>query len=118
MTNIRQAKRACALKKWAGIIEDCRSSGLTQSAYLAKHNISSSSYYYWLRMLRLEMLETSEVEAPVESVPAAASPQFAEVSLNEPANSNHTLVLRYKGCELEVNEATPETLLRRTLRAL
>ena len=34
MTNIRQAKRACALKKWAGIIEDCRSSGLTQSAYL------------------------------------------------------------------------------------
>lgn len=77
MTTIKEAKRACSIKKWARIIKDCQVSALTQAEYFEKNNISKNSYYYWQRILHLKMLENQDRP----SAPSSSTSQFAEVDV-------------------------------------
>ncbi len=114
MTTIKEAKRACSLKKWAHIIKDCQASALTQAEYFEKNNISKSSYYYWQRLVRLKMLENQNRH----SAPSSSAPQFAEVDVTTGKADENRLLLRYHGFELEITESTSPSLLRKTLDTL
>ena len=114
MTTIKEAKRACSLKKWAHIIKDCQASALTQAEYFEKNNISKSPYYYWQRIVRLKMLE--DQDRP--SARSSSTPQFSEVDVTTGKADENRLLLRYHGFELEITESTSPSLLRKTLDAL
>lgn len=57
----RLATRQYRLNKWADIIHDRCESGMNVSEYCEMHDISKNSYYYWLKRLKENVLETSGV---------------------------------------------------------
>ena len=103
---VRQTYR---LQEWAGIVEECRMSGLSNRSYCRERGISEKTYYYWLRKLR---------QAAITAAGAQASGKLVEVSLDEDAEKGGGLSLSYKGVELTVTEKTSEDALRTVLRIL
>ena len=57
----RLATRQYRLNKWADIIHDRCESGMNVSKYCELNDISKNSYYYWLKKLNENVLETSGV---------------------------------------------------------
>ena len=57
----RLATRQYRLNKWADIIHDRCESGMNVSKYCELNDISKNSYYYWLKKLKENVLETSGV---------------------------------------------------------
>lgn len=110
------------IRKWMNIFADCKQSGMTVQQYCDANQLSRDSYYYWLKKVRaLTMEQMAPAIVPIGSTmpdtPASKSdPAMPAVSGNSlpPA----TLTLQVGEVFLKVNEATPDTLLRRTLRIL
>ena len=110
------------IRKWMNIFADCKQSGMTVQQYCDTNQLSRDSYYYWLKKVRaLTMEQMAPAIVPIGSTmpdtPASKSdPAMPAVSGNSlpPA----TLTLQVGEVFLKVNEATPDTLLRRTLRIL
>ena len=75
-------------QKWAVLIQECRSSGLTKREFCQQKGISEKSFYYWLRKLRSQVAE------------AAAVPQL--VPLDSVPDSEDVLQIHYRGAELKL----------------
>ena len=56
-----QPGRDNRLQQWTQIIQQCKSSGLTNKAFCAQNGISEKTYYYWLKKMRTAL---AEKEAP------------------------------------------------------
>lgn len=65
---VRDAYRA---QEWAMLIQECRTSGLTKREFCQQRGISEKSFYYWLRKLRTQMVESAAPQlVPIEPVSA------------------------------------------------
>lgn len=84
MLAVRDAYRAQA---WAMLIQECSASGLTKREFCQQRGISEKSFYYWLRKLRTQMVES-------------AGPQL--VPLEPAATAEDTLQIQYRGAELKL----------------
>ena len=74
------------MQNWAVLIQECRSSGLTNKEFCRQHGISEKSYYYWLRKLRDHVAETV--------------PQIVPLNMNE--KNEDTLEICYRGAKLQL----------------
>ena len=110
------------IRKWMNIFADCKQSGMTVQQYCDANQLSRDSYYYWFKKVRaLTMKQMAPAIVPIGDImqdtpdpnTVPAIPAVAGSSL-PPA----TLTLQVGEISLKVNEATPDTLLRRTLRIL
>ena len=61
MGDVLQIRDGYRLQQWTQIIQQCKSSGLTNKAFCAQNGISEKTYYYWLRKMRTAL---AEKEAP------------------------------------------------------
>lgn len=53
------------------LIQECRTSGLTKREFCQQRGISEKSFYYWLRKLRTQMVESAAPQlVPIEPVSA------------------------------------------------
>ena len=100
---------------WINIIRQCqdRPAGTTAKQWLAENDISEKSYYYWLRKIRREVTNPSDLSfveipvktaldtAPVPTVPAAMTP---------------VAVIRSGRLTLELSNDISESLLCRLLQ--
>lgn len=69
------------------LIQECSASGLTKREFCQQRGISEKSFYYWLRKLRTQMVETAAPRlVPLESGPAVED----------------VLQIRYRGAELKL----------------
>ena len=57
MSRLSNAMHQQKLASWKQIIIDCRTSGLTDAEYMRRNNINKTSFYYWLRLIREELLD-------------------------------------------------------------
>ena len=81
---VRDAYRA---QEWAMIIQECNASGLTKREFCQQRGISEKSFYYWLRKLRAQMVESAAPRlVPLESGPAVED----------------VLRIQYRGAELKL----------------
>ena len=81
---VRDAYRA---QEWTMLIQECNASGLTKRAFCQQRGISEKSFYYWLRKLRTQMVESATPQlVPLEPVPAAED----------------ILHIQYRGAELKL----------------
>ena len=81
---VRDAYRA---QEWAMLIQECSASGLTKREFCQQRGISEKSFYYWLRKLRTQMVESATPQlVPLELVPAAED----------------ILHIQYRGAELKL----------------
>lgn len=53
---VRDAYRA---QEWAMLIQECSASGLTKREFRHQRGISEKGFYYWLRKLRTQMVESA-----------------------------------------------------------
>lgn len=69
------------------LIQECSASGLTKREFCQQRGIFEKSFYYWLRKLRTQMVETA---AP-RLVPLESGPAVEDVHQ-----------IRYRGAELKL----------------
>ena len=110
------------IRKWINIFADCKQSGMTVQQYCDANHLSRDSYYYWHKKVRaLTMEQMAPAIVPIGSA-APDTPDQKNVpaipAVTENAFLPATLTLQVGDVSLQVNEATPDTLLRRTLRIL
>ena len=100
MLAVRDAYRA---QEWAMRIQECNASGLTKREFCQQRGISEKSFYYWLRMLRTQMAETTAPRlVPLESVSAAKD----------------ILQIQYRGAELKLPSGVDMDAVAALLRSI
>ncbi|AOY76778.1 IS66 family insertion sequence element accessory protein TnpA [Clostridium formicaceticum] len=109
MTTMKAAHHEISKEKWRKIIKRYNESGLPVKQWCEENQVSTSQYYYWLKVLRQESL----IQAGTLAV--TGQTQFAEIkpSTEEPQLSHQGVcaVLRSNGNEIEIlNGADPSTL--------
>ena len=109
------------IQKWINTFADCKQSGMTVQQYCDANQLSRDSYYYWykkIRALAVKQAAPSIVPIgttdPVMEQSPVPKTTFTTGNLIVPA----TLTLQMGDISLTVNEATPDSLLRRTIRIL
>ena len=109
------------IQTWINIFADCKQSGMTVQQYCDANQLSRDSYYYWYKKIRAMTLK----QAAPSIVPIGTTNPVMEQS-SVPKNTiatGHmlvpsTLTLQMGDISLTVTEATPDSLLRRTIRIL
>lgn len=109
MAMMNQARHEMLKAKWIEIVREQRNSGLAVRKWCEQHQISTSSFFYWSRVIRQDSL----VKAGILAV--TNQPCFAEVtperSERSTVQTGICAVLRFRGTEMEIhNGADPITL--------
>ena len=91
------ATKQIRLNEWAGIIKDCKASGLKVDDYCSQHNLSRDAYYYWLRKVK---------EAALQQAGFVVLPSFKHGAASVSAFSSQ-MIIRVGETELMVNQDTP-----------
>lgn len=65
--------------QWQAVIDDYEKSGLSQPAFCEKHQLSSSNFYYYRKILRGEASQPSSGRLMPVKVSSSASPGGAEI---------------------------------------
>ena len=68
-------------EEWMGLIQECRTSGLTDKRWCQEHNIHPSNFYYHIRRFR-EM--ACEIPKSCAAVSQANIQEVVQVSFDEP----------------------------------
>ena len=60
-------------QQWAMLIQESKSSGMTNKVFCIQRGVSEKSFYYWQKKLRTKLLETAAPQlVQLESTPEAA----------------------------------------------
>lgn len=125
-TKKRHPKRSD--QEWMDIIQECRSSGMSDKAWCAEHHIQPSKFYYHIRRLRSKACEIPAVsktarQQPVQEIVRIQMDSHAGASgswgTGLGRNSEEAAIrLGIAGCSVEIfNSAASDTILN-TLTAL
>ena len=119
----KEITRQYRLNRWIEIIKECRSSGQKISEWCAEKDISTASYYYWLKLVRTAACESlpalnsgNQQIVPVKmpTSPAVAKPKPKPVQ----HDSISHIILRVGSVALELHNGAGTDLIENTLRAL
>jgi len=80
---IRDEYRA---QTWAMLIQECKTSGMTNREFCLHRGVSEKSFYYWQRKLREQIVETT-------------MPQLVPLDAPTPVEQ---LYIQYRGSELKL----------------
>ena len=86
MADVLAVRDEYRAQTWAMLIQESKTSGLTNKEFCEQRGISEKSFYYWQRKLRSHIIESSE-------------PQL--VPLDQPVISG-VLQIQYGGAELKL----------------
>lgn len=118
MTKIQQIKPQKSMDYWKQLVIAQQQSGLSVTEYCRQQDIKYNAFYYWLRKIREEALE-SLPQLPEKST---TNPQFAVLSATTVTAAVQTqfssLKLFCGPVSLEVNEQTSSEMLMQTLRCI
>ena len=103
MADVLAVRDEYRAQQWAMVVQECRSSGMTNREYCRQRGISEKSFYYWLRKFRGQMAE-------------AAGPQI--VQLESPVISTDMLQIQYRGAELRLPAGVDMDAVSVLLRAI
>ena len=92
MEDVLEVRDEYRLQSWAGIIQACQASGLTNREFCAQRGISEKTYYYWLRKLR----QTAAASMP--------PPQLVRLEESNEAPEKCRIEIRYGEAELKLPE--------------
>lgn len=117
--NTREATHQYRLNKWTEIIRECRSSEQTISAWCEEHDISTKSYYYWLRRVRAAACEALPAIKPKENTIVPVSMHaLSSTKANPNPGMSGDITLQLGSVTLELYNTASAVLIENTLRAL
>lgn len=100
------ATKQIRLNEWAGIIKDCKASGLKVDEYCQRNSISRDAYYYWLRKVK----EAALIQAGFVELPSPGSRYRSGTR-----DFESQIVIRIREADILVNAATPPELIAKVL---
>ena len=103
MADVLAVRDEYRAQTWAMLIQESKTSGLTNKEFCEQRGISEKSFYYWQRKLRSHIIESSE-------------PQL--VPLDQPVISGDTLDIRFRGAELKLPANVDIDAVATLLRAM
>ena len=103
MADVLAVRDEYRAQTWAMLIQESKTSGLTNKEFCEQRGISEKSFYYWQRKLRSHIIESSE-------------PQL--VPLDQPVVSGDTLDIRFRGAELKLPAGVDIDAVVNLLRAI
>ena len=103
MADVLAVRDEYRAQQWAMVVQECRSSGMTNREYCRQRVISEKSFYYWLLKFRGQMAE-------------AAGPQI--VQLESPVISTDMLQIQYRGAELRLPAGVDMDAVSALLRSI
>ena len=87
MADVLAVRDEYRAQHWAVLIQESKSSGMTNKDFCIQRGVSEKSFYYWQKKLRTKLLE-------------AASPQLVQL---EPVSERAELLqISYRGAELKL----------------
>lgn len=87
MADVLAVRDEYRAQQWAMVVQECRSSGMTNREYCRQRGISEKSFYYWQRKFRTQIV-------------ASAAPQL--VQLEAVSVTEEVLQIQYRGAELRL----------------
>lgn len=117
----RSIKRNYQLQQWRKIIQEQAASGLTIDEYCKQNGLSRNSYFYWLRLVRVDAVNAQQnsagfVELKLPDHSNASVPCITPVSAPEQEYSQ--LTLSVNGVVIRVTDRTSSELLARTIEVI
>ena len=103
MADVLAVRDVYRAQNWAMLIQESKTSCLTNKEFCEQRGISEKSFYYWQRKLRSHIIESSE-------------PQL--VPLDQPVISGDTLDIRFRGAELKLPANVDIDAVATLLRAI
>lgn len=110
-------------KYWMDCIQQCRVSGLSDHAWCHQNGISTSSFYYNIKRLRMK---ASDVPVSVPKV--AAKQEVVPIHYNELKDNNCTIPncsddksdikIEFNGYSIAINNSADSRIIAATLNAL
>lgn len=114
MDQVTTVRKHMKCEQWKSIITECRSSGMTVTAWCKANGICEQTYYRNLKKLRTEMLESFPVPVPDEK-PVA----FKKLKVHTPvSNTQAAVIIRLNGATVEIREGTSQQTIQAVLLAL
>lgn len=110
-------------KYWMDCIQQCRVSGLSDHAWCHQNGISTNSFYYNIKRLRIKAsdvpVSVSKVAAKQEVVPIHYN-ELPETKAISPKNGANSVAIRleYHGVMLAISNDADATIIQATLSAL
>ena len=89
-------------EEWLSLIQECRSSGLTDKQWCEAHQICPSNFYYQIRRFRKKACEIPESQS--KTALTTQKPEVVQVTFEQPAVPKNSQI-----CRLE--ETTTETAI-------
>ena len=117
----RSIKRNYQLQQWRKIIQEQTTSGLTIDEFCKQNGLSRNSYFYWLRLVRVDAVNAQQnsagfVELKLPDLHNDVVPCITPISATEQEPSQ--LTLSVNGIVIQVTERTSSDLLARTIEVI
>lgn len=107
------------MKQWIDIIRECRSSGQTVKSWCAKQGINQTSYYYWLRRIRMAACNTLPINTEISN---QIVPLRIEEVKQEPeaivSSQTAAIIIRLNSAVVEIQNGATSSVIENTLHAL
>ena len=116
MDQVTTVRRRLKCEHWKSIISECRSSGMTVTAWCKENGICEQTYYRNLKKFRTEVLES----APAPLVASADKPVvFEKLEVQTPVpGTRAAVIIHLTHATLEVTEGTSQQTIQAVLLAL
>ena len=112
---ISEAKRITRMNEWRQLIHERQQSGQSVRAWYLQNGIRENSYYYWLRIIREEVLRKTENRS---GTLVRVEPEKLAVETVSPQSSAGGIVIRANGVEAEFPSDTDIGILAAFVKAL
>ena len=104
MDQVTTVRKHMKCEQWKSIITECRSSGMTVTAWCKANGICEQTYYRNSKKLRTELLESFPV--PVSDEKPIA---FKKLEVHTPVpNTQAAVIIRLNGATVEISEGTSQ----------
>lgn len=118
---IREAKRQSRMAEWVRNIQEQQGSGLSVHAWCTTHGYSEGRYYYWLRIVRSEVIKQAAERvqgAALVKVEPERLPSARISAPGEPTNEQTGITMRYGNAIVEFPGGTSIEALAKLLKVL
>lgn len=116
-------------QEWLNLIQECRTSGLTDKEWCEQHHIQCSNFYYHIRQLRKKACEipdnpvsSSQEHHEVVAIDFSIEEPFPEKDVSGQESSenrgNPAIRLVFPGFSMEILNDADEETIRDTIAAL
>lgn len=102
MADVLAVRDEYRAQTWAMLIRECQSSGLSNREFCRQRGVSEKSFYYWLRKLREQAVDSIPELVPLDPIPAPT----------------RMLQIHFKGAEISVPESVDMDAVAALLKSI